>query len=70
MNIGAKALGWTRFKAAQDWLDREANHPTGTSEEFKRFISEKEVGARKNLSQEEISKLFDAYTEWARNNKK
>jgi hypothetical protein len=42
----------------------------GTSDEFKRFISEKELGTRKNLSQEEISKLYDGYTEWARNKKK
>lgn len=70
MNISAKALGWTRFKAAQDWLDREASQSTGTSDEFRRFISEGGFGNRKNLSQDDVLKLYDAYTEWARNNKK
>jgi TRAP-type uncharacterized transport system substrate-binding protein len=70
MNISAKVLGWTRFKAAQDWLGREASQSVGTPDEFKRFISEKGFGTGKNLSQEEMLKLYDAYTEWARNNKK
>ncbi len=70
MNISAKALGWTRFKAAQDWLDRAPSRPIGTSDEFKQFISEKGFGTRKNLSQEEVSKLYEAYAEWTRNNKK
>jgi hypothetical protein len=70
MNISAKALGWTRFKAAQDWLDHEPSRSIGTSDEFKQFITEKGFGTRKNLSQEEVSKLYEAYAEWTRNNKK
>ena len=70
MNIGAKALGWTRFKAAQDWLDRETKQSIGTVDEFRQFISEKGLGPRKDLSQEEVLKMYDAYAEWARNNRK
>ena len=67
MNIAAKVLGWTRFKAAQDWLDRNASDPkSATSDEFKQFIVQNGFGRRNNLSEDEVAKLFDRYTEWAR----
>jgi len=68
MNIAATVLGWTRLKAAQDWLDRNAREPaTGTRDEFKEFIREK--GYNTNLSQDERLKLFNAFSEWLRDKK-
>jgi TRAP-type uncharacterized transport system substrate-binding protein len=68
MNIAATVLGWTRLKAAQDWLDRNAHEPpTGTRDEFREFISEK--GYNTNLSQDERLKLFNAFSEWLRDKK-
>ena len=67
MNISAKVLGWTRFKAAQDWLDAHQSTGVatmGTADEFKQFINER--GGNRNLSQNEILKLYNGYTEWAR----
>jgi len=67
MNISAKVLGWTRFKAAQDWLDAHQSTGVatmGTADEFKQFMNEK--GGNRNLSQNDILKLYNGYTEWAR----
>jgi TRAP-type uncharacterized transport system substrate-binding protein len=67
MNIAAKVLGWTRFKGAQDWLDRNASDPkSATSDEFKQFIAQSGFGSRNNLSEDELAKLFKGYTEWVR----
>jgi TRAP-type uncharacterized transport system substrate-binding protein len=68
MNIAATVLGWTRFKAAQDWLDRNAHEPaTGTRDEFMQFIRER--GYNDNLSEDERLKLFSAFSEWLRDKK-
>jgi TRAP-type uncharacterized transport system substrate-binding protein len=56
MNIAATVPGWTRLKAAQEWLDRD---------QFGQFISEK--GYKNNLSQAERLKLFSEFSEWLRN---
>lgn len=31
VNLAAEVPGWTRFQAAQEWLDRDAGEPTATS---------------------------------------
>jgi TRAP-type uncharacterized transport system substrate-binding protein len=63
MNIAATVLGWTRFKTAQEWLDRNAHESAaGTRDEFMQFISEN--GYNENLSQDERLKLFNEYSEW------
>jgi len=70
MNIAAKVLGWTRLKAAQEWLDRnapEARPPT--AEEFNLFLKQSGYTGVKSLSQEEIARLYKDYTEWARGKK-
>jgi TRAP-type uncharacterized transport system substrate-binding protein len=68
MNIAATVLGWTRFKGAQEWLDRNAHESaSGTRGEFMQFISEK--GYDDNLSQDEQLKLFNAFSEWLREKK-
>jgi uncharacterized protein len=68
MNMAATVLGWTRFKAAQEWLDRNAHESaTGTRDEFMQFIREK--GYNDNLSEDERLKLFNAFSEWLRDKK-
>ena len=67
MNLAANVLGWTRFKGAQDWLDRNAPDPkSATSDEFKQFLAQNGYGRRNKLSEDEVAKLFKAYTEWVR----
>jgi hypothetical protein len=59
MNVEAAVPGWTRLKAAQTWLDRNA---------FGQFIGDK--GYRNdlnNLSQSERLKLFAEFSEWLSN---
>lgn len=66
-NIQASALGWQRFKAAQDWLDNRFTVPSRLSpEEIKQFLAEKGISRGKNFSQEDITRLFNAFTEWAK----
>jgi len=66
-NIQASVLGWQRFKAAQDWLDNRSAMPSRLSpEEIKQFLAEKGIFRSKNFSQEDITRLFNAFTEWAK----
>ncbi|MDC7787159.1 TAXI family TRAP transporter solute-binding subunit [Rhodoplanes tepidamans] len=75
MAIGADVKGWTRFKAAQDWLDRNgvnartrpAALPAGenpaTAEQFEAFLRRRQSG---NHSPEDVQRLFREFTEWSR----
>ena len=68
MNIAAAVAGWTRFKPAQEWLDRNAlESAIGTPEELGKFMSENGYGG--NVSQDDRVKLFRAFGEWLRNKK-
>lgn len=68
--IGARIPGWQRFKAAQDWLDRDganarpAQRSPIPSEEFKQFIYA-QVG-RRDLSHDDVMKLYNDFLEWKR----
>jgi len=67
MNIAAEVAGWTRFKPAQEWLDRKAHESaTGTPQELGKFMSE---NGYSNASQDDRAKLFKAFNEWLRNRK-
>lgn len=67
VNLAAVAPGWTRFKPAQEWLDR--NPPSQTEktvlrEKFDAFLAERnKTGSIANLSQ---SELFKQFLEWER----
>jgi len=63
--------GWTRFKAAQDWLDRNGAGGTtaqasdqASSVEFKEFMAQR--GGRRNLSDAELAKLYNEFIAWSR----
>jgi len=73
MNLSENVLGWTRFKAAQDWLDRNppakpavAEGVAGTSDDFKKFLQDRGYGRDANLSQDEVVKLFKTYSDWVK----
>jgi TRAP-type uncharacterized transport system substrate-binding protein len=65
-SISAVVPGWTRFKAAQDWIDnwhaQQANaDKTASLASFKEFMAQQ---GHANLSQEELAKLYAQFQEW------
>lgn len=65
--VSAAVLGLERFKAAQDWLDR--NRATGPSrptpanaEEFRKFLAEQNGGTQ--VSPEDAAKLYNDFLQW------
>jgi TRAP-type uncharacterized transport system substrate-binding protein len=72
-SISAVVPGWQRFKAAQDWLDRnqvvaEAAKQASLSK-FRQFLAERGVSGRNDLSQDEVLKLYNQFMEWSRRTK-
>jgi TRAP-type uncharacterized transport system substrate-binding protein len=69
-SISARVPGWERFKAAQDWLDLHQGSTASRSqgpEDFKEFLSQQSGVSRNNLSDAELTKLYNAFLEWKRN---
>jgi TRAP-type uncharacterized transport system substrate-binding protein len=67
-SIGIVVPGWTRFKAAQDWLDANgakvtAQAPTQPAADFTRFL---ERSGRRNLTPDEKERLFQQFLEWSK----
>ena len=64
VNLGAEVPGWTRFTAAQKWLETHRDGPATTSanrEEFKRFLDD-----RKPSVDADRDRLFQEFLEWSR----
>ncbi len=67
-SITAIVPGWTRFKAAQEWLDHwreqqaEAAHLTSLAK-FKELMAQQ---GRTDLSQQELETLYARFQEWSR----
>jgi TRAP-type uncharacterized transport system substrate-binding protein len=67
VNISASVPGWTRFKAAQDWIDSRQQQPAITAaradttlqREFATF-----VGGRGGLSDSDKETLFQEFLKW------
>ena len=70
-SITAVVPGWTRFKAAQDWLDKWAQQrdaaKSASLAKFKEFMAQQ---GRPNLSPEELAKLYAQFQEWSRASQK
>ena len=78
-SITASVRGWTRFKAAQDWLDRHA--PTAqqtrielpaapaSDNDFKQFLVQKGLAQRGNISPDEMVRIYNDFIEWNRSRK-
>jgi len=67
-SITATIPGWTRFKAAQDWIDnwnaQQANAAKeATLASFKDFMAQQ---GHPNLSQDELAKLYAQFQDWNR----
>ena len=67
-SITATIPGWTRFKAAQDWIDHwnaQQVNPAkkSTLASFKTFMAQQ---GRPNLSEDELAKLYSQFQEWNR----
>ena len=60
VNIMAEVPGWTRFKPAQDWLDKRADQEKRIAEKFKAYVREI-PGQRESASETE---LFRQFLEW------
>lgn len=79
VNIYSKVRGWTRFKAAQDWIDadlaRRKNENQGTtkrvdaSEDFKRFLEEQDIEIGDSSDQVRIQRIVQQFLKW-RNERK
>jgi hypothetical protein len=69
VNIAAEVRGWTRFKAAQDWLDRRARQQDAVQadlrETFNSFL--KKSGPKTPAEKE---KLFEDFLKWQQNEKR
>jgi len=65
VNLSATVPGWQRFKAAQDWLDRETQQASPKAQEqlFNQFVDSK--GSQPNeLSPAERERLFQEFLAW------
>ena len=67
-SISIVVPGWTRFKAAQDWLDANrakptAQAPTQPPADFVQFL---ERSGRRDLSPDEKEKLYRQFLEWSK----
>lgn len=65
VNLSAMVPGWQRFKAAQDWLDRETQQASPKAQEqlFNQFVDSK--GSQPNeLSPAERERLFQEFLAW------
>jgi TRAP-type uncharacterized transport system substrate-binding protein len=61
-SIGIVVPGWTRFKAAQDWLDTN-NVRNASQAEFSNFIDRT---GRRNLPPDERDRLYQQFLEWSK----
>jgi TRAP transporter TAXI family solute receptor len=66
VNLAGTVPQWTRFKAAQEWLDsRRSAPPDGMKVAFEEFL-QKQPDASKNLTAEQRAKLFADFVTWYR----
>jgi TRAP transporter TAXI family solute receptor len=62
VNLAASVNGWTRFRAAQDWLDRHDQQEVASNSEFERFLEDVSPG-----SDADKEGLYQAYLKWRKN---
>ena len=66
VNIAAQVPGWTRFAAAQEWLDRQGTPPqAGLRPQFDAFAARAPGGA--GMREADRERLFREFLEWQRN---
>lgn len=62
VNIAANLPGWTRFKAAEDWLKQGEPDPATQAQDFKRFLAARNLKA----NSAERDRLFREFLDWQR----
>ena len=69
VNIAAEVRGWTRFKAAQDWLDRRTKQEAEVKKDLRETFSSylKKSGPNASANKE---KLFEDFLKWQREEKR
>lgn len=68
VNLAAKIPGWTRFKAAEDWLAQAAANPSPDAKQaFNAFMQKSnETNGGKEYTNKEKEQLFQEFVEWWR----
>jgi TRAP transporter TAXI family solute receptor len=61
VNLATKIPGWTRFKAAEDWLQNAKPGPTKRNQAFAAFLKD---SGRGKISPREKKVLFGKFSEW------
>jgi TRAP transporter TAXI family solute receptor len=59
VNLAASVNGWTRFRPAQEWLDRHAEQEVASTSQFERFLEDLSPG-----SDADKEGLYQAYLKW------
>lgn len=63
VNVAAELPGWTRFKAAQQWLDSHRDQ-TSAEQQFMRFLAQRWV--RSSMTEADREALFRDYLAWSK----
>ena len=67
VNLAAVVPGWTRFKAAQDWLDRSsAGKAPDQYADFKKFVDSQKRSSGAGSAGADQERLFKEFLEWNR----
>ena len=74
VNLAANIRGWTRFKAAQDWLDQNIGRPKvemeGVRESFRKFMAEySEKHPDMRIEDDDMQVLTSQFMGWWKNKK-
>jgi hypothetical protein len=62
VSLSTPLAGWTRFPAAQDWLDKHGIEPV-TRERFETFLRQNPVAAKMQTSDDKDA-LFKQFQAW------
>jgi len=66
-NLAATVPGWTRFPAAQEWLQRNnaTAHAASQREQFERFLEMRPQASSKPISPSDREQLFQEFLKWS-----
>ena len=64
--LSAPLKGWTRFPAAQEWLDRNATVAADTRQRFEQFMGAqaRDIGRQDTQAVEDDAKLYQQFLKW------
>jgi TRAP transporter TAXI family solute receptor len=66
-NLSAVVPGWTRFQAAQEWLDRNSALAQGAGdqrEQFERFLEMRPQASSRDITPADRDRLFQEFLRW------